>query len=97
MCSSPSLQTNLSNGKQDMVALASVTTIVCNETTLVGDNWNSLNSQFPFGRLESVDSVDDKSYVYHQLNESMLLEEVCTDEVGGFGPGNSVSIVIPTS
>ena len=51
---------------------------------------------FPFGRLASAYGNGSTTYIYHQFNESMLLEETGDEmlSVGGFGKPKQ--IVIPT-
>ena len=72
--SSTAIVSALSDGKHDLLYVDSLPTIVINGT-LYHQSHGSPNESFPFNPLASVNSTDNV-YLYHQLNESIILEEV---------------------
>ena len=53
------------------------------------------NTHLPFGRLASLLS-NTSVFIYHQLNESVLVEEVQDISLGTDGFGKPNQIIIPT-
>ena len=64
--------------------------------SLVSEKYSSPNSPFPYGRLSTI-STNTTALFYHQLNESILLEEVVEIEAGSNGWGSPTYIHVPTS
>ena len=81
-------------GQSDLLNMWSHICAVGNGT-LSCDAHGSPDSPFPFARLAYTYSNNVTSSVFHQLNESVLLEEVLDWSLGPAGWGKTVSIPVP--
>ena len=85
----------LSSGKADLLSFGLYSAFV-NNGTLSSYYYGSPDSSFPFGRLASING-NGSLYLYHQLNESILMEEVVQSSLGSHGWGEPSVLHIPTN
>ena len=53
------------------------------------------NVTFPFGRLAAI-YLNDTTLIYHQFNESLILEETADEALGLERFGKATEIIVPT-
>ena len=87
------LRETLLNSTNSLLDINETPTIVSN-ATLYG--FDGPPGSFPFGRLAYL-SGNGTMNLYHQLNESILIEQVQDVSLGSDGWGNPIFIAIPTA
>ena len=83
----------LINGTSSVLDYSGDICVVDNQTLYISSHAMP-NMTFPFGRLAAA-FINDTAFFYHQINESMLLEEIGDSSLGFRGFGEAKQIVIP--